>query len=974
MRTLLKNDITLCREDGSCVKFHIDSHIGSGASCVVYHAVCDDHTEHLLKEYYPRSLDLERDSEGTLMIPEQKKQLFEAGLQRFREGNERQKNVRLSEELKNFTSNVQGYFYGNGTEYIDMTVSAGRTYDKVEKETLYDLLRRMKVLAQAIEAYHEQGLLHLDIKPGNIYVRPENETVEDILLFDFDSVIEESKKKEYSALSYTKTWAAPEQLLPNRRDKICKATDLFAIGEMIFDRIFGRHSMDRERRSFAKIDFDYDAEIFKNVNPKVFPLLRDLLRHTICNVIEKRYQTAGELIAALNEIIPLANPKEHFLISNLPTPKDFFIGRDKEMEEIHEKLQESNILFLHGIGGIGKSELAKQYAKKYRNEYDTVIFCAYNGDFMMSIIDDAIIHINNFAKSAKEDEVDYYKRKIQKLKELLDEKTLLIIDNLDEDEFEGEAYNQWIDVISLNCKMLFTTRLCEWEYSVQEVNVLNKKENLIELFENYSHINGVDNMMAVKEIIDYVNGHTLTIELIARQVQSSFTTPLKLLTLLKEYGISRIGEEKVLLNKDNCQSRKSAFDHITALFDIAELSEREQYILANMSLIPLQGISVDLLSEWCGITGFDEINHLINTGWLKRNNAIINMHPLIAEICNSQCLKNNMNSCDLLMSKIVDFVRSDNLYIDKSIVVILDTIKAEMATEIANTAYRFGIKSNKVAEMFEAIGAKYSSHSSNFALCEKYLCRASDIYREILGDENHNTELNIACALNNIGILYLRKEEYEKAKIFFEKSLDIKIRLFGVKHLINAKTLFNLGSLYKEKEEYKKAIHYYKRVLKLYKKFLGNKHYKTSQQFAYLGLLFETQGKYGFAKKYSKQCLRSTLLRDSENLEGVDGILSVLRRIVTKSIYKKDDFFLACNEAEEIDLLYEEYVVDGKYDLTDYSDDESQFEIPYFLIVDIYDKTRFNEFILQLCLIDIGLYFMFWAIVGHLKYCLRGKK
>ena len=50
-RTLQKNDITLCREDGSSVKFHITSHIGSGASCVVYHAVCEDKTEHLLKEY-----------------------------------------------------------------------------------------------------------------------------------------------------------------------------------------------------------------------------------------------------------------------------------------------------------------------------------------------------------------------------------------------------------------------------------------------------------------------------------------------------------------------------------------------------------------------------------------------------------------------------------------------------------------------------------------------------------------------------------------------------------------------------------------------------------------------------------------------------------------------------------------------------------------------------------------------------------
>ena len=50
-RILLKNNVTLCREDGSSVKFYIKAHIGSGASCVVYHAVCEDKTEHLLKEY-----------------------------------------------------------------------------------------------------------------------------------------------------------------------------------------------------------------------------------------------------------------------------------------------------------------------------------------------------------------------------------------------------------------------------------------------------------------------------------------------------------------------------------------------------------------------------------------------------------------------------------------------------------------------------------------------------------------------------------------------------------------------------------------------------------------------------------------------------------------------------------------------------------------------------------------------------------
>ena len=238
-RVLLKDkdDVTLYREDGSNVKFHIKAHIGSGASCVVYHALCEDKTEHLLKEYYPRNLNLERDEGGVLIVPEHKREVFDKGLERFRYGNERRKAVRLSENLKNFTSNVQGYFYGNGTEYIDMTVFSGRTYSKIENETLHDLMLRMRTLAQVIGYYHNEGLLHLDIKPDNIFVRPENETVEDVMLFDFDSVIEKSNKMTVPALSYTKDWAAPEQLLPYKRNSVCEATDLFSIGEIIFTKI-----------------------------------------------------------------------------------------------------------------------------------------------------------------------------------------------------------------------------------------------------------------------------------------------------------------------------------------------------------------------------------------------------------------------------------------------------------------------------------------------------------------------------------------------------------------------------------------------------------------------------------------------------------------------------------------------------------------------------------------------------------------
>ena len=226
-RTLLENNIILHREDGSSVKFHIKSHIGSGASCVVYLADCDDNTEHLLKEYYPRYLCLDRDSNRNLIVPANKQENFAIGKAQFKAGCERQKEVRRNKRLTNFTSNVQNYFFGHNTEYIDMTVQAGRTYDQVGDESLHTLLRRMKVLAQVIGEYHAQGLLHLDIKPENIYVRPENETVEDVLLFDFDSVIEESRKMEYSAMSYTKTC--------NSKVLICETVIVGKVPEMYFN-------------------------------------------------------------------------------------------------------------------------------------------------------------------------------------------------------------------------------------------------------------------------------------------------------------------------------------------------------------------------------------------------------------------------------------------------------------------------------------------------------------------------------------------------------------------------------------------------------------------------------------------------------------------------------------------------------------------------------------------------------------------
>ncbi len=58
---------------------------------------------------------------------------------------------------------------------------------------------------------------------------------------------------------------------------------------------------------------------------------------------------------------------------------DYFVGRTSSLSSIESVLlpftaAERKIVFLHGLGGIGKSQLAVEYAKKHRRDYTAVLW------------------------------------------------------------------------------------------------------------------------------------------------------------------------------------------------------------------------------------------------------------------------------------------------------------------------------------------------------------------------------------------------------------------------------------------------------------------------------------------------------------------------------------------------------------------------------------------------------------------------
>lgn len=504
-------------KENTKIELHgIDGHyvikdiIGRGSSCVVYlsdfYNRNGEKSEHLLKEFNPKAIALIRDKKGKLSLQE-KGQLkdFETAKTQFIAGYQKQQELRMGATLKNFTANIQNVYHDHGTIYIDMTVTAGQSYAQVKEKSIYNLARRMKVLTQVIGTYHNLGYLHLDIKPSNIFVRPEDETCEDVLLFDCDSLVKEGVVNNGIDLSYTLEWAPIELTMRNRGYSISKATDIFSIGEVFFEKLMDRHSKQWERRTTSKYNYDLSNTIFENTDPKVLPLLDELFRHTLPNNPAVRYQSTDELTVILDKIIEVARPEKPYLLSSFSEPQSFFVGRDSEIATIHNLLNENKVLFLSGMGGIGKSELAKNFAKGYRNHFDEVIFAPYTTDFNVLFASDDALPIANIFKYPAENIQDYAMRKFRKFKELCNENTLIIIDN-----FNTTEDDMLQEVLKLNCRILFTTRadFSEFNYAQYEVHPIADKETVLKIFYQYNTRPLTDEeLLCVDKIIDITFSH-----------------------------------------------------------------------------------------------------------------------------------------------------------------------------------------------------------------------------------------------------------------------------------------------------------------------------------------------------------------------------------------------------------------------------------------------------------------------------------
>lgn len=79
------------------------------------------------------------------------------------------------------------------------------------------------------------------------------------------------------------------------------------------------------------------------------------------------------------------------LLTHMISANPVYIGHKQLFSDIHSCLEKnSHFIFIQGMGGVGKTESAKQYAKMFADQYDTVVFAECNSSLSDLLIDNTI--------------------------------------------------------------------------------------------------------------------------------------------------------------------------------------------------------------------------------------------------------------------------------------------------------------------------------------------------------------------------------------------------------------------------------------------------------------------------------------------------------------------------------------------------------------------------------------------------------
>lgn len=466
--------------------------------------------------------------------------------------------------------------------------------------------------------------------------------------------------------------------------------------------------------------------------------------------------------------------------AEVPAQCRYFCGRDTELDELHTALQEHSKVFIKGFAGIGKSEFAKAYAKKFKKEYRNILYFNYHGSLKEMITD-----IDFAGDSLSDDEHTRFTKHIRFLKSLRSD-SLIIIDNF------NTANDSFLStLINYGCKMIFTTRSnidCGYIFSL---DVIGNPEDLYQLVSKYySYAN--ENKSVINELIETVHYHTLSVEMTAKLLEKGLHTPKEILEHLKENSADPESADKIKISKDGLNAKKTYYNHIRSLFSLYLLDESYQNIMRN--LIFFVEVRIRYFAKMLELNDANGINELCELGFIENIHAdIITLHPMIRDIVLLD-LKPTFDNCDVLITNLKSKLQIIGIELPDSEIII--SAIGNVMKYIGNT------DSNSYLSFLEAAYI-FLDNYHEYDLMERIISETE----KLLSDKTLGTVNDRALLLNNKAMLPVnRNDKPAKSISMMNKALSMCDEKSNP--VLFANINMNLGLLYIENKETERGLEF----------------------------------------------------------------------------------------------------------------------------------------------------------------------
>ena len=244
-------------------------------------------------------------------------------------------------------------------------------------------------VCQALQHAHDRGIIHRDVKPGNIWLTADGHA----RLGDFGLAValDLSRMTQAGMMVGTVAYMPPEQALGGKVDP---RSDLYGLGGTFYEMVTGRPPFsghDPVAVISQHLNTPPVAPSFHN--PSLPPALNDLIMKLLAKDPQDRPSSADEVLSTLQtlreqveqgEAVAAAEPVAAPSIGRVAWGA--FVGREREMEQLKERLADAlsglgSVAMVVGDAGIGKTRLLQEFATHARLRGAQVLWgAAYEGE------------------------------------------------------------------------------------------------------------------------------------------------------------------------------------------------------------------------------------------------------------------------------------------------------------------------------------------------------------------------------------------------------------------------------------------------------------------------------------------------------------------------------------------------------------------------------------------------------------------